>query len=98
MGVIKCEIHGDSDIVQMSDVLYKKYFSNKKLGYDILKIVFDVKELGSKLIYYDLKKNLEDYKLIKSLASFEVILDKISGDKGACTCIKCFNAFLSITI
>ncbi|CAL2102077.1 conserved protein of unknown function [Tenacibaculum sp. 190130A14a] len=92
MGLIKCKIHGYSSFIQMSNVLFEKYYLNKKEKYVVLRIVFSIKKLDTEFAHYDLEDNRIRYESVKSFEDFELVFEEISGDKG--TCGKCFKEFV----
>lgn len=93
MGIIICDKHGRSGIVQMSDELHNKYYSNCK-NFNIIRIIFRVNSLDTDFAHYELSNEKTfDNEKVKNFDEFEVIFNKIADYK--IICVNCLKDFIS---
>ena len=91
MGLIICEIHGESSIIQMSESLHRYYINNIKT--EVIKVIYEVEELNNFVHYFSIEDNLSKGLQINNINEFEGDFSKISGDPGAC--VDCFKLYLN---
>ncbi|WP_281988981.1 hypothetical protein [Aquimarina aggregata] len=90
MGIILCKEHGESGIVQMSEMLFA-LFSNKK-NTNIIKLVFNIEEIDERFEhYFSLDEDISRFSDEMNLDYFESEFSKISRDSGCC--INCFKDY-----
>lgn len=90
MGIILCNIHGKSGIVQMSNQLYEQY--TNRTTEEIIKIIFQVDDLGDFVYFISNKEDFNNYSNIKTLNDFEEVFLSISDNSGAC--LNCFKNYI----
>lgn len=91
MGLIICKIHGESSIVQMSELLYKYYINNIKK--EVIKVIYQVEELDNFVHYYSIEDDLFKGTQINNINEFDDYFFKMNGDLGAC--VDCFKLYLN---
>jgi hypothetical protein len=91
MGLIICEIHGESGIIQMSELLHRYYINNKKI--EVIKVIYEVEGLDNFVHYFSIVDDLSEGTQINNINEFDDYFSKISGDPGAC--VDCFNLYLN---
>ncbi|MBQ4819034.1 hypothetical protein [Aquimarina sp. MMG016] len=92
MGIVICDKHGRSGIVQMSKTLHYLFLNGKDT--DIVKAIFNIKELDESFIhYFSFDEDISQFKSEMDLDYFESEFSKISGDPGSS--INCFKDYLS---
>ncbi|MBV7270167.1 hypothetical protein [Winogradskyella luteola] len=90
MGRLICSNHHESDIIQMSKILYKYYINKEKTN--VIKLIFNVNDLGQFVYYFSVDDDIENIEKIKSINDFEKFFTRTSGDPGSC--LKCFKSYL----
>lgn len=92
MGIVICDKHGRSGIVQMSNKLRDKYDSNCK-NFNIVRIIFRVDSLKTDFAHYELlNEKTFDYENIKRLNEFEMVFNKIADYNNIC--VNCLKSFI----